>query len=267
MIIWKRKRDPRGEYDGNEHDGNKHIWESVRSICSRTYHHKNHSSHTNSLYFHCKNDLDQVTNTYEVKVCTLQADIYMWNVTSAHLCVISKTTIASLHESQVRFQPRYQKITVFLRRLISRIKINNPSPLENLPPLKLSRIKYHKQWKKNCGLGSWLEFSNRNEYLTVKNACKFSHLKMSWVSEGKENDILYLCWWRHLLSNIRGGLKKFMLKNKDMICLLSVNACVFETTEKFAHAGKAFFFCLLAEVNIVQNTKQACGLDSFTIIN
>lgn len=130
------------------------------------------------------------------------------------------------------------------RRLISRIKINNPSPLENLPPLKMSIIKYHKQWKKTAGRGSWLEFSNRNEYLTVKNACKFSHLKMPWVSEGKENDILYLCWWRHLLSSIRGGLKKFMLKNKDMICLLSVNACVFETTEKFAHAGKAFFLSL-----------------------
>lgn len=118
----------------------------VRSFNMQSYlPSQNHSSHTNSLYFHCKNDLDRVTNTYEVKVCTLQADIYMWNVTSAHLCVISKTTIASLHGSQVRFQPRYQKITVFLHRLISRIKINNPSPLEN--PLKMSIIKYHKQWK------------------------------------------------------------------------------------------------------------------------
>lgn len=149
MIIWKRKQDPRGEYDAtNMMETN--IFESpfVQYAVVLTVT-KSLLSHQQPVtYFHCKNDLDQVTNTYEVKVCTLQADIYMWNVTSAHLCVISKTTIASLHGSQVRFQPRYQKITVFLRRLISRIKINNPSPLENLPPLKMSIIKYHEQWKK-----------------------------------------------------------------------------------------------------------------------
>lgn len=155
MIIRKRKRDPRGEYDATNmmETNSRNIFESlfIRSICWRTYRH-NIISHKLTAWTVLQTPTSHLR---KVKVCTLQADIYMWDVTSARVCVcvVSRTTIASLYGSQVRFQPRYRKITmscyasvfVNLHRLVTRIKINNPSPLENLPPFIISIIEYHKQ--------------------------------------------------------------------------------------------------------------------------
>lgn len=147
-----KKRIWRYEHDGNKLE--KHIYESlfIRSICWRTYRHKI-ISHTLTAWTVLQTPTSHLR---KVKVRTLQADIYMWDVTSARVCVVSRTTIASLS-----FQPRYQKITtscyasifVNLHRLVTRIKINNPSPLENLPPFIISIIKYHKQWKKTADRG------------------------------------------------------------------------------------------------------------------